>query len=145
MAKIIRFAVGQAKKAGRKARAKKQLKETRKDLKENPGPKLEQKPAPKSDGFSEEQMAQMMEEETHMARLNKSDKATQNRILDDGFDGGHGLDKVTRQRIKTSVSESEKGIANKRLPTEHKFALRSDKPKKISTKTKVLKLKAKKK
>ncbi len=49
MAKIIRFALGQAKKAGRKARAKKQLKETRRDLKENNGQKLNQTPAPKAD------------------------------------------------------------------------------------------------
>ena len=158
MAKIIRFALGQAKKAGRKARAKKQLKETRRDLKENKGPKLKQKPAPKVDTESAQYQSGYADDMPPMEDFSVSsdfdtqmalDEASASRIRSDTTPDlkgtTHGLDKFTAKRIKTEVSESSKGIANKRLPTEHKFALRSDKPKKISTKTKVLKLKAKKK
>ena len=153
MAKIIRFAVGQAKKAGRKARALRQLKKTRADLKINKGPKLQQKPAPKIDTESADYQSGYADDMPPMDDLDVSsdfdtqmalDEEAANRIRTDTSPDTkgttHGLDQITSKIIKTEVAESKKATANTRLPKEHKFNLRSSKKKKISTKTKVLKI-----
>tara|TARA_R100001594_G_C4018095_1_gene258527 strand:+ start:102 stop:572 length:471 start_codon:yes stop_codon:yes gene_type:complete len=153
MAKIIRFAVGQAKKAGRKARALRQLKKTREDLKINKGPKLQQKPAPKIDTESADYQSGYADDMPPMDDFDVSsdfdtqmalDEASANRIRTDTSSDTkgttHGLDQITSKRIKTEVAESKKATANTRLPKEHKFTLRSSKKKKVSTKTKVLKI-----
>ncbi len=153
MAKIIKFALNQAKQSGRKARALQQLKKTRKDLKINKGPKLQQKPAPKIDTESADYQSGYADDMPPMDDLDVSsdfdtqmalDEEAANRIRTDTSPDTkgttHGLDQITSKRIKTEVSESKKATANTRLPKEHKFNLRSSKKKKISTKTKVLKI-----
>ena len=117
MAKIIKFALNQAKQSGRKARALWQLKKTRADLKINKGPKLPQKPAPKPDtesavyqsGYADD-MPPMDDSDvssdfdTQMAL----DEASANRIRTDTSPDTkgttYGLDQVTSKRIKTEVS-----------------------------------------
>ena len=152
MAKIIKFALNQAKQSGRKARALQQLKKTRKDLKINKGPKLQQKPAPKIDTESADYQSGYADDMPPMDDSDVSsdfdtqmalDEASANRIRTDTSPDTkgttYGLDQVTSKRIKTEVSESKKASANTLLPKEHKFTPKKSN-KKISLKTKVLKI-----
>ena len=174
-ARILKFILKSGKNAASRIRVKKQRDATRKWLKDNPDgvTKLEQKPAPKLKKIQRPKLPKKpIEEDTQTAQYQSAyaddappmenfdtspdfdtqmalDEESASRIRSDTSPDikgtTYGLDKFTTKRIKTEVSESSKHSANKRLPTEHKFAVRSDKPKKISTKTKVLKLKVKKK
>jgi len=157
MAKIIKFALNQAKQSGRKARALKQLKKTRKDLKINKGPKLKQKPAPKPDTESAQYQSGYADDmppmdasdlssdfDTQMALDEASASRIRTNTSPDTKGTTYGLDQITSKRIKTGIAESKKETANTRLPKEHKFALRSSKKKKVSNKASVLTIKPKK-